>query len=142
MQFSRVWAMLSADTFSIPPIGAFVQRFLAEATISVDPFARNKNWATYTNDLNPETCAQHHMDAASFLEMLCHTAAGSVDLAILDPPYSPRQISECYRAVGRTVGMKDTQNAVLYKQVRDALMPLLAPPSSCSIFRVELCRDG
>ncbi|MBK6414005.1 hypothetical protein [Sphingopyxis sp.] len=126
MRFSRAWAMPNADTFSVKPIGNFVRRYLIESSFSVDPFARNKRWATYTNDLNPETEAEHHMDAVSFLEMLENQVGGLIDLVILDPPYSPRQISECYKAAGKTVGMKDTQSALLYKAVRDACMPLLS----------------
>ena len=47
------------------------------------------------------------------------------DLVIFDPPYSPRQISECYKGFGREVTTQDTQNAALYKRVRDALDPLI-----------------
>lgn len=43
------------------------------------------------------------------------------DVVIFDPPYSPRQISECYKSVGLEVGMKETQSALLYKRVRDAI---------------------
>ncbi len=46
------------------------------------------------------------------------------DLVIFDPPYSPRQISECYQAVGLQVGMEETQSAVLYRRCRDAIDPL------------------
>jgi len=120
MRFSREWAMPSRDTFSVPPIGTFVQRYLGNATISVDPFARNKRWATHTNDLSPDTDAEHHMDAEVFTWMLAADGV-SADLVIFDPPYSPRQISECYKSVGLTVGMKETQSALLYKRVRDAL---------------------
>lgn len=124
--FSRKWAMPNADTFSVPPIGDFVKRYLTGSTVSVDPFARNKNWATHTNDLNPDTSAQHHTDAEDFLKLL---AAQSVkaDLVIFDPPYSPRQISECYKHVGRAVGMKETQSALLYQRVRQAIIPILTP---------------
>lgn len=128
LKFSRVWAMPSGDTFSVPPIGAFVRRYLAASKVSVDPFARNNAWATYTNDLNPKTSAQRHMDAEAFLRELA-TEGVRVDLAILDPPYSPRQISECYKEAGLTVGMKDTQNAALYGRVKAALFPLLTPDS-------------
>lgn len=127
MKWSREWAMPNGDTFSVPPIGGFVQRYLSAAKISVDPFARNKQWATYTNDLNPNTAAQHHMDAEAYLHMLAAEHAGTIDLAIMDPPYSPRQISELYKEIGLTCGMKDTQSAVLYQRVRNALSPLLAP---------------
>ena len=124
MKFSRVWAMPSADTFSIKPIGNFVQSYLNKSIVSIDPFSRNYTWSTYTNDLNPVTLASNHMDAEEFLYTL-----GSMnikaDLVILDPPYSPRQISECYKEIGLSVGMKDTQSALLYKRVRDAVLPLL-----------------
>ena len=118
--------MPSADTFSVPCIGEMVKRYLAAAKISCDPFARNKRWATHTNDLNPKTEAEYHMDAEDFLKML---AAQGVrcDLAILDPPYSPRQISECYKEAGITVGMKETQNAALYARTKSALLPILTP---------------
>lgn len=124
--FSRVFAMPSADTFSIPPIGEFVRRYLSTSKVSVDPFARNKRWATFTNDLDPTTAAEHHVDAEDFCRMLAAQNV-AVDLGVFDPPYSPRQISECYRNVGREVGMAGTQNAALYKRVRDALDLLVAP---------------
>lgn len=124
IQFSRVWAMPNADTFSVKPIGEFVQRYLAESKVSVDPFARNKRWATHTNDLNPHTEAEHHLDAEEFLWRL-RIAGVHADLVIFDPPYSPRQISECYKSIGKEVGMKETQNAALYARVRNAMLPLL-----------------
>lgn len=123
--FSRVWAMPNSDTFSVPPIGEFVKRYLKESTISVDPFSRNKRWATHTNDLNLKTEAEHHMDAEEFLKMLALRGV-KCDLAIMDPPYSPRQISECYKSVGLEVGMKETQSALLYQRVRNALIPVLS----------------
>lgn len=120
MKFTRKWAMPSADTFSVKPIGEFVQRYLSKSKVSADPFSRNKSWATHTNDLNPETNATHHMDAQAFLEQLAEHGV-KADLVIFDPPYSPRQISECYKSVGLDVGMKETQSALLYKRVRDAI---------------------
>jgi hypothetical protein len=123
MKFSRTWAMPNGDTFSIPPIGDFVKSYLDGASVSVDPFARDKRWATHTNDLNPATQAEHHMDAEAFLLMLA-TQGVKADLIIFDPPYSPRQISECYKSVGLEVGMKETQSALLYQRVRNAIMPI------------------
>lgn len=128
MKFSRTWAMPNSDTFSVKPIGEFVQRYLAASKVSIDPFARNKRWATYTNDLNPKTEAEHHMDAEDFLKMI---AAQSVrcDLALLDPPYSPRQIRECYQEAGIKCGMKETQNAALYSRVKSAAAEVLTGDS-------------
>jgi hypothetical protein len=117
--------MPSGDTFSVKPIGEMVKRYLKESNISVDPFARNKRWATHTNDLNPKTEAEHHMDAEAFMIMLAGQGV-KCDLAIFDPPYSPRQISECYKEAGITVGMKETQNAALYARMKAALVPILA----------------
>lgn len=125
MKFSREWAMPSHDTFSVKPVGAFVKRYLAESKASIDPFARNKRWATYTNDLNPDTGADYHMDAEAFLKLMAADGV-KADLVIFDPPYSPRQISECYKSIGMEVGMKETQSALLYKRVRDAIDPVLS----------------
>jgi|SRR6185369_5423921 len=104
----RVWAMPSPNTFDIPPIRALVKSYLYQSKVSVDPFARNKRWATYTNDLNPETAAESHVDALEFLAML-EARKVSADLVIFDPPYSARQVAECYAQVGRVTTMQDTQ---------------------------------
>lgn len=120
----RTWAMPSADTFDCKPIAEFVRRYLKG--VSVDPFSRNKRWATHTNDLNPATAAEHHMDAEAFLTRLADQGV-KADCIILDPPYSPRQISECYAAAGLKAGMKDTQNAALYARVRKAAKRLCKP---------------
>lgn len=86
--------------------------------VSVDPFARNKRWATYTNDLNPATAAEHHMDAVAFLEMLSATGV-KADVLLLDPPYSPRQVTECYAAAGLKATAMDT-SANFYARMRRA----------------------
>jgi hypothetical protein len=125
MKFNREWAMPSADTFSIKPISEFVKRYTQNG-VSVDPFARNGTLATITNDINPNTSAQYHMDAIEFLDMLA-TGDTLADVVILDMPYSPRQISECYQELGRKVTMADTQSGNLYRRVRDAVMPILKP---------------
>ena len=113
--------MPNSDTFDVKPIGDFVKRYLANSKVSIDPFARNKKWATYTNDLNPATSADYHLDAEEFLNILAKQSV-TADLIIFDPPYSPRQISECYKSIGLEVGSKETQNAALYARVRNALI--------------------
>jgi hypothetical protein len=123
---SRVFAMPNADTFSVGPIGDFVRGYLAKAKVSVDPFARNRDWFTHTNDLNPATTAHRHMDAEAFCRALASEGI-KADLGIFDPPYSPRQISECYKSIGLKVGIEETQNARLYKRVRDALDTIIVP---------------
>lgn len=125
MIFSRAFAMPSANTFSIKPIGEFVARWLAaNPGKSIDPFARNNMHADWRNDLDPATAAPFHMDAADFCRE-AQSRGARCSLALFDPPYSPRQISECYKGFGREVTTADTQNAALYKRVRDALDPLI-----------------
>lgn len=124
--FTREWDMPSADTFTVPAIGCFVKRHLLNSKVSVDPFARNSRLATHTNDLNPNTSAEYHMDAEDFLRCLFDKGI-RCDMAILDPPYSPRQIAECYKEAGISVGMKETQNAALYARIKTALLPCLTP---------------
>lgn len=118
--------MPNSNTFDIPPIGNFVRTYLLRSAVSIDPFARNKRWATHTNDLNPDTKAEYHLDAEEFLQALVHRGV-KADLVIFDPPYSPRQIADCYQSIGRTVTQQDTQSAALYSRVRHSIIPLLLP---------------
>lgn len=103
MNMTRVWAMPCADTFDVPPIGTLVKHYLRQSKVSIDPFARNKRWATYTNDLGPETVAEYHLDVLDFLKMLRDQGIYA-DLVLFDPPYSPRQIKECYDSIGLKMG--------------------------------------
>src|SRR5467141_671591 len=98
----RVWAMPDADTFNVGPIGGLVRWYLSKSKVSVDPFARNKRWATHTNDLNPETQAESHLPALDFLLEL-DTKDVKVDLVIFDPPYSIHQAKVCYESFGKKV---------------------------------------
>lgn len=126
-QFSRVWAMPSADTFDVPPIAGFVQKYLLKSKISVDPFARNKRWARYTNDLNPETAAEEHMDAEDFLRHLRRHLFVQPDLIIFDPPYSPGQIAEVYQQVGEKRDGGGGRNSELYARVRNQIRKIASP---------------
>jgi len=124
VKMSRAWAMPHPDTFTIKPIGEFVARWLSG--VSIDPFARNSRLCTHTNDINPNTVAGWHLPADEFLARLMANNVAA-DTFIFDPPYSPRQISECYRDIGREVTAVDTQNARLYKNIRDAADLLIKP---------------
>lgn len=126
MEFSRKWSMPNSDTFSMIPVRDLLVRVLDGRERVVDPFARNSAFATHTNDLDPETAAQHHMLAPDYLSMLLEAGdEGTFDAAILDPPYSPRQISECYGRVGLKASTRDTQNARLCKECKDGMARLL-----------------
>lgn len=123
---SRAWAMPSANTFDIKPIGQLVRRYLDASILSVDPYARNKDWATFTNDLNPSTSALWHMDAIEFLAMLADLGE-KVDLVILDPPYSPRQVKECYDSFGHKMQQGDALLGAIRKKLKAEVCRLLVP---------------
>lgn len=122
--FSREFAMPSAETFALAPVARLLDKWLMGCAVIVDPFARNSDRGTLTNDLNPETTALRHMHADHFLSTLNGTKA---DAVLFDPPYSPRQIAELYRQIGRTPGQQDTQSARLYRVVKDGLDRILLP---------------
>lgn len=126
MNLTRLWAMPNSNTFECPPIGDFVRKYLRECSTSVDPFARNVEWADYTNDLNPDTAAQYHVKALDFLTMLRDEfdMRGEVDLIIFDPPYSLRQIKECYDRFGKFT-FEDTQNAIRWTDEKAICYDLL-----------------
>lgn len=106
MIFNRVWSMPSANTFSIKPIKELILKYKKGFTI--DPFANDSKLADYTNDINPAHETTHHMDALEFLKGFDEKA---IDTVLFDPPYSPRQISECYKGLGLKVNMKTTQSS-------------------------------
>lgn len=122
----RVWAMPNPWTFDIPPIRSLVKSYLYTSRVSVDPFARNKRWATYTNDLNPDTAAESHADALEFLESLLRQAV-IADLILFDPPYSPSQAKECYAGMGRAFLLTDSQNVGRWTRERELIAKLCAP---------------
>lgn len=122
---SRVWAMPSADTFSIQPIQDFVVRHLRG--VSIDPFARNCKLATYTNDLDPRTCATDHMKALDFLAGL-ETMGVVADTVLFDPPYSLRQAKDVYDAFGaEKFTQADGQAVGRWTKERDCVSRILRP---------------
>lgn len=69
-----------------------------------------------TNDLNPEYDTDYHMDALDFLKMF---EDDSVDGVLYDPPFSPRQVSECYKNFGYEVTQDTTKCSFWGNQKRE-----------------------
>jgi len=118
------FAMPSRNTFSIPSINAFLHRELEGREIVLDPFARNSKFGTITNDLNPETDADFHMRADAFLKMLIDDGV-KADAVLIDPPYSPRQVKECYESIGLDVTSHDTQTSRTMSQLNKLVAEVL-----------------
>ena len=122
MKFNRIWAMPNHNTFTIRPIRELIGRYIVVGDF-IDPFARNSPFNSackFTNDLNPGAETTHHMEALDFLNEI----GGEYSGALFDPPYSPRQISECYKSVGREVHTQDTQSS-FYGDRKKALAKII-----------------
>lgn len=105
MRIDRVWAMPNKNTFDIKPINSLIKEELTDG-LWIDPFANKNKMATITNDLNPEFDTNYHLDALDFFKMFDEA---SVDGILYDPPYSPRQVSECYNNFGIKVTQDTTK---------------------------------
>lgn len=111
MKISRAWQMPNSKTFQIKPIGELIKKYSFGEII--DPFANSNKLATITNDLDEQYDTDYHLDATDFLKMFDDS---SVDTVLYDPPYSPRQVAECYKQLGLTVNMETTQASYWAKQ--------------------------
>lgn len=96
--------MPSGNTFEIKPIKNIIDKYFHKN--SIDPFANRNKIASITNDLDPQFNTTYNMDAIEFLNML---ESNSIDFVLYDPPYSPRQVSDCYKKLGKTVNKQTTQ---------------------------------
>ncbi len=123
MEINRIWAMPNSNTFKIKPIKEFVERYIEGATVIVDPFANNCKYGTITNDLNPDYNTDYHMDALDFLKQI---ETESVDVVLYDPPFSLRQVVECYKNFGVTVTKEMTQSTWRSKHL-DEIQRILKP---------------
>lgn len=114
MLIKRAWAMPNKHTFDIKPIKELIEKYYHPN--SIDPFANKNRIATITNDLDTQYDTDYNLDALDFLKLF---NTGSIDLVLYDPPYSPRQVSECYKSLGQTVNMKTTQASYWSNQKKE-----------------------
>ncbi|HTG57555.1 MAG TPA: hypothetical protein VL943_14860 [Niabella sp.] len=91
--------------------------------LSIDPFANNNEIASITNDLDNSFGTTYNMDAFDFLSIFDHQ---SVDLCLFDPPYSSRQVAECYKALGKTVNFETTQSS-FWTKLKEQIARIIKP---------------
>lgn len=127
MKITRQWAMPNKNTFDIKPIRELIQQYVTPDQVSIDPFANSSKIAKITNDLDTQYDTDYHLDALDFFKTLDDD---SVDLVLYDPPYSPRQVSESYKNLGRAVNMETTQASYWSKQ-KDEIARILKPNGIC-----------
>lgn len=116
VKFSRIWEMPNSNTFDIKCISKLIHKYLKPEMNSIDPFANKSRLAKITNDLNPDYDTDYHLDAVEFLKQFTDN---SVDFVLYDPPYSLRQVSECYKSVGIEVTMETTQSSWRTKHINE-----------------------
>jgi len=132
VQFSRVWAMPDRRTFSIKPIRALLAEVMGgrdhpDRGVWLDPFANESRLAEVTNDLNPDFETNFNMDALPLAGHLQREHGGTEKFNLLwDPPYSVRQVAECYAGVGLQVTAELTRSS-FYSDLKNAYAPLIKP---------------
>lgn len=96
--------MPTRHTFKMKPVKSLLNRY-AVGSGWIDPFAGENSPAEITNDLNPDKPTKYHLHAKEFSAQLL----GEYDGVLFDPPYSLRQVKECYDAIGVKLFQEDTQ---------------------------------
>lgn len=123
LKITREWCMPNKWTFQMKPIENLIMRTVTDPETTVDPFAGESRIAHVYNDMR-----ESGMDAIEWLDqLLIERGEGWASCVLLDPPYSPRQLAEVYKSVGRSVNQQDTQTAKLYKECIERMTKLLKP---------------
>ena len=108
MKINREWAMPNKNTFQIQPIKNLLDKYSeVKDSMCIDPFANDSKVARITNDLNLKYDTKFHLDALDFLKTF---SSGSISCVLFDPPYSLRQLKECYEGVGLSLSQHNTQS--------------------------------
>lgn len=116
MIIEREWEMPNPKTFKVNCIREFIMNNTQDLTsgLVIDPFANEHSIKSVfdrdeikyvSNDLDTDFDTDFHLDALDFMKMYDNN---SVDVVLFDPPYSVRQVKECYTKLNKTVTMLDT----------------------------------
>ena len=114
--------MPNRSTFTIKPIAELLREEVGEG-LWIDPFCGACSPASVTNDLNPKVNANFHIDAIDFLKTF---KDASVDGVLYDPPYSVRQVAECYKMVGIPV-TQETTRSDFYTRIKQEIARVIKP---------------
>ncbi len=116
MIITRKWAMPNKWTFQIPPIRELLNKYVGDGVGWIDPFCGNSVLAEYRNDLNPESHCKSHVLA----DIFCCSQNILFEGVLFDPPYSGRQVKECYTNLNKLVHRDDT-NAYFHANVKKSI---------------------
>ena len=110
MEIKRQWAMPNKKTFTIKPIKELIEKYdIFKEKLDLFPYP-------YQQDV---------------LLTLSVTENESADLVLFDPPYSPRQLKECYDNRGEV--LHDTKSSV-WSKWKDETARVIKPGGLCLSF--------
>jgi len=109
MEIKRKWAMPNKETFTIKPIKELLLKYNYKTMIDPFPYP-------YKEDV---------------LKCLSRFKNNSVQGVVFDPPYSPRQLKECYDNLGMV--LHDTKSSVWAKW-KDETARVIIPGGLCISF--------
>src|SRR3990172_1007669 len=81
---------------------------------------------TIKNEMNRHKPTDYHLDVLTFLRFM-EQGKIRADVVIFDPPYSPRQIKDCYESVGLRMEQWDAGRAASWRQERTIIRRILRP---------------
>jgi hypothetical protein len=117
MNIKREWAMPNKHTFLIKPISKLLQKYVGDGLGWIDPFAGENSLAEITNDINPEKPTTYHLHAKEFVSSL----TGEYKGVLFDPPYSLRQMKECYDSIDVKMFKDDSQR--FPQNIKEVIVP-------------------
>ena len=79
------------------------------------------------DDIDTSFDTDYHLEAQEFMKLFDDN---SVDVVLFDPPYSGRQVSECYKKLNKTVTMNDT-NSGYFTKFKKEIARILKPNGIC-----------
>lgn len=134
MKIERKWEMPNSQTFKIKSIRDLILKYIKEEDIVIDPFANEHSIKNelhckqyISNDLDTKYNTDYNLEAKEFMKMF---EDNSVDVVLFDPPYSGRQVKECYTKLKRTVTMNDT-NSSYFAEFKKEIARILKPNGIC-----------
>lgn len=107
--------MPNKSTFSMKPVRKFIDGW-NNGGESYDPFCGNSTIAKHRNDIR--------ISGLDALDWLKEQPSNSADFFLHDPPYTPRQLKECYESIGRS--LHDTK-ASYWSNLRDEIKRIVKP---------------
>ena len=123
MIIKKKWAMPNKNTFDIKPIKKLIYKYFKKSYLSIDPFANKNKICKITNDIDTYFNTDYSLDALDFCKQFDDN---TIDFVLFDPPYSPRQISECYKKLGKSVNMKTTQSS-FWSNIKNEIARIVKP---------------